>query len=101
MLGLLASASLGFSSLPEPVCVCGNYPLYMTMDEAGTGGHSMCFFGTTMWMPMGGTMSGGTMDYTCPSDMAVMDMGMCDMMNDAGCDDGNMDTMHGDMDMGR
>ena len=32
-------------------------------------------------------MSGGTMDYTCPSDMAVMDMGMCDMMNDAGCDE--------------
>ena len=35
MLGLVA-ASLGFSSLPEPVCVCGNFPLYMTENEANS-----------------------------------------------------------------
>ena len=69
MLGLVA-ASLGFSSLPEPVCVCGNFPLYMTENEAGSMGHSMCIFGRTMWMPMGGTMPGMSGPFDCPADMA-------------------------------
>jgi len=94
MLGLLASASLCFSSLPEPVCVCGNYPLYATMAEAGEGGHSMCFFGTTAWMPSGGTMSAMTSDTTCPSGMAdETPPGLCYLMNDTPCDES--------MDMGR
>lgn len=69
MFSLIAGAVLGFSTLPDPVCVCGNFPLYMTANEAGDMGHEMCLFGTTMFMPHGGQMPmGENPDYSCPSD---------------------------------
>ena len=69
MLSLFFTAPLSFSSMPEHTtgyCVCGNYPLYASMDEAGHDAHCMSFFGTANYMPHGGSMDGGD----CPADYA-------------------------------
>lgn len=76
----LSSVSLSFASTPKVdhgahvgtndpndpgFCVCGNFPLYSSMNGAGADGHCMSFFGMKQYMPMGGSMSGGA----CPPDM--------------------------------
>ena len=69
MLALLAKLSLGFGSMGMDMtgtntdgdpgfCVCGNYPLYSTMNGAGSMGHCMSFFGTATYMPHHGIMGG-------------------------------------------
>lgn len=89
MLSLL-SATLGFASLPDPTCICGNHPLYASANEAGEMSHEMCIFGTTWHMPMDATMPmGGDPDYACPDngvmDQSPSDVSTCASYMDASC----------------